>query len=83
MEKATVLKGNSRIVKAYEKFKKETMEAERLRISNLVAEEIPLSDDLPARQKEIEEKTEERMKNEYKCLYTYLEGLLLSIQVTD
>lgn len=40
MKGAAVLENNSRIYKAYEKFKKEALEAERLRISNLMNEEV-------------------------------------------
>lgn len=40
MKEAAVLENNSRIYKAYEKFKKETTEAEKIRISNLISDEL-------------------------------------------
>jgi hypothetical protein len=40
MKEAAVLENNSRIYKAYEKFKKEIMEAERIKISNLISDEL-------------------------------------------
>lgn len=40
MKEAAVLQNNSRIYKAYEKFKKETTEAEKIKISNLISDEL-------------------------------------------
>lgn len=58
MKEATVLDNNSRIYTAYEKFKKAEIENERARIQNLMAEEVPESENEAEREEKIERLTE-------------------------
>jgi hypothetical protein len=92
MKEAKVLNNNSRVFKAYERFKNDPKaQWNRVRAENEKkvppSEKKPVDPEVAAKEKaereaEIDRMTDAMMEN-YTCLYSHLESLLLSIEVTD